>query len=401
MFFRGDGKGNMRRADCFAPDVRRQVGGRFTRAFLNPPFSQEGEPEIDFVDAAMEALEPEGLCAAVVYAGVFADDQHRSWRESFLRRHTLLGVVSLPEDLFYPTAAPTSILLAKAHVPHDPKSRAFMARVWNDGYEKLKSRRVERLGSQLPKVAASFHRHLAGKAFRSQLATLVPADALVAGAEWSPQQYLPQPPAQDDELDALQTVALRAVYQAVAQFPDLADEALEDFTGPWRSLQELPIGVELAVEDFFYVWNGRSVGEKNYADGVSPYVSSGDANNSIIRLVAAPEDEQFQGGISVTAFGTASLQPWAFAGRGNGGSSVRVLEPRFDMSMRELLWFVGQINLQRWRFLYARMAIKGRLSRLVVRAPPRRTPDDGRSLAADLRAFRDWLEELSSIREMP
>lgn len=402
MFFRGDGKGNMRRADCFAPGTRRLLGGRFTRAFLNPPFSQEGEPEIDFVDAAMEALEPEGLCAAVVYAGVFADDQHRSWREGFLRRHTLLGVISLPEDLFYPTAAPTSILLAKAHIPHGLESRAFMARVWNDGYEKLKNRRVERLGSQLPKVAASFQRHLAGKAFRSQLATLVPAGALAGGAEWSPQQYLPQPPAQDEELDTLQTVALRAVYQAVAQFPDLADEALDDFAGSWRSLQELPVGVELALEDIFHVWNGRSTGEKNYADGISPYVSSGDANNSIIRLVSVPEEEQFvRGGISVTAFGTASLQPWAFAGRGNGGSSVRILEPRFGISMRELLWFVGQINLQRWRFLYARMAIKGRLSRLVVKAPPRRLPDDGRSLASDLRAFRDRLEKLSRIRGMP
>jgi type I restriction enzyme M protein len=401
MFFRGDGKGNMRRADCFAPDIRGQIEGRFTRAFLNPPFSQEGEPEIDFVDAAMEALEPEGLCAAVVYAGVFADDQHRSWREGFLRRHTLLGVVSLPEDLFYPTAAPTSILLARAHIPHGSESRAFMARVWNDGYEKLKNRRVERVGSQLQKVAVSFQRHLAGNAFRSQLATLVPAGALAEGAEWSPQQYLPQPPAQNDELATLQTVALRAVYQAVAQFPDLADEALEDLTGPWRSLQDLPVGVELAVEDFFQVWNGRSMGEKNYADGVSPYVSSGDTNNSIIRLVSVPEDELFQGGISVTAFGAASLQPWSFAGRGNGGSSVRVLEPRFDLSIRELLWFVGQINLQRWRFLYARMAIKGRLSRLVVKAPPQRLPDDGRSLAADLRAFRDRLEELSRIRSMP
>ena len=36
--------------------------------------------------------------------------------------------------------------------------------------------------------------------------------------------------------------------------------------------------------------------------------------------------------------------------RGNGGSAVRVLVPRFNMSVRELIWFAAQINAQRWRF---------------------------------------------------
>ena len=67
------------------------------------------------------------------------------------------------------------------------------------------------------------------------------------------------------------------------------------------------------------------------------------------------------------------------------------------MSIREMLWFTGQINLQRWRFLYARMAIKGRLTRLTVQAPAKRLPDDERSLAKDLQAFRNRLEDLSRI----
>ena len=39
------------------------VKGQFSRAFLNPPFSQEGEPERDFIDTALEALQPGGLIA--------------------------------------------------------------------------------------------------------------------------------------------------------------------------------------------------------------------------------------------------------------------------------------------------------------------------------------------------
>ena len=52
--------------------------------------------------------------------------------------------------------------------------------------------------------------------------------------------------------------------------------------------------------------------------------------------------------------------------RGNGGSAVRVLVPRYAMAAEELLWFASQINSQRWRFFYARMAIKSRLERLEV-----------------------------------
>lgn len=146
MFFRGDGKSHMSLGSCLTESSRASVAGRFTRAFLNPPFSQDNEPERDFIDAALGALEPEGIMAAVVHAGIFADNEHRAWREQVLRRHALLAMVSLPEDLFYPTAAPTSIVVMRAHVPQTDVDRVLMSRVWNDGYRKSKNRRVEQSG---------------------------------------------------------------------------------------------------------------------------------------------------------------------------------------------------------------------------------------------------------------
>ncbi|HEX4436815.1 MAG TPA: N-6 DNA methylase [Solirubrobacteraceae bacterium] len=398
MFFRGDGKAHLERGSCLTAQSRARVKREFTRAFLNPPFSQEDEPEIDFIDAAMDALEPDGMLAAIVYAGVFADDPHRGWRKNFLRRHTLVGMVSLPEDLFYPTAAPTSIIIARAHIPMKDTSRVLMTRIWNDGFEKLKSRRVERAGSQLPEIVELFRTFRDGGEVSSPLSTEIKGENLKDGAEWSPQQYLPQPAADATELLQAQEAVLRSLYQAVAQFPDLADEALGDFTESWSGLPDLPTGTSGPIKNYFAVFNGRSTGEKNYAEGSTPYISSGDSHNSIIRLVSDPLDESFAfGGISVTAFGAASLQPWPFVARGNGGSSVRVLEPRFNMSVRELLWFAAQINLQRWRFFYARMSIKGRLERLTVDAPPARLRDSERELATDLRNFQDGLNEMSRL----
>lgn len=113
-------------------------------------------------------------------------------------------------------------------------------------------------------------------------------------------------------------------------------------------------------------------------------------------MIDADSDEIFPGGgLTVTAFGLACIQPWPFAARGNGGSSVRVLLPRYNMSFRELLWFAAQINAQRWRIFYARMAIKGRLARLLVRTPPVRIPDTGMSIAQRAVLGRQTIERLS------
>jgi type I restriction enzyme M protein len=398
MFFRGDGKSHIEYGSCFEQSNRDSVRGRFTRAFLNPPFSQEGEPERDFISAAMDALEPEGLLAAVVYAGIFADDENKNWRREFLRRHTLLGMISLPEDLFYPTAAPTSIIIARAHIPLSDTDTVMMARIWNDGFVKLKNRRVQTSGSQLSEIKTDFEQFIIGQPISSALATTIPGTSLHNGQEWSPQQWLPQPHASEQEIGRQQTTTLQAIYQAVAQFPDLADEALSDFSSSWSDLAPLPLTQKGKVSDFFTVVNGKSTGEKNYADGALPYVSSGDTSNSIVRLVTKVAEETFeQGGLTVTAFGTAAIQPWPFMARGNGGSSVRVLLPKYNMNFRELAWFAAQINIQRWRFFYARMSIKSRIERLEIESPPARLPDRQNNVSANINAFRDSLLSFSQI----
>ena len=193
MFFRGDGKSHIENGSCFEDENRAAVEGKFTRAFLNPPFSQEGEPERDFIDTALDALEPSGLIAVVVKAGIFADDDNKLWRKKIVRKHSILGLISLPEDLFYPTAAPTSILIVKAHIPQSSTDKIYMGRIWNDGFEKLKGRRVECEGSQLEEINTTFHRFLKSNNFESNIATTISANNISDGEELSPQQWLPQP----------------------------------------------------------------------------------------------------------------------------------------------------------------------------------------------------------------
>mgnify|MGYP002859149867 CR=1 FL=1 len=399
MFFRGDGKSHIENGSCLEENNKRKVRGQFTRAFLNPPFSQEEEPERDFINTALEALEPGGLLAVVVKAGIFADEENSGWRRSFLQNNTLLAVISLPEDLFYPTAAPTSIMIARAHIPQNVNEDVFMARIWNDGFEKLKGKRVEIKGSQLPEVLSCFDEFKTKKAFKSNIAISIKASNLLNGEEFSPQQWLPQPPINNDELKVYEKTAILSIFQAVSTIPELGDEVLNNFGISMTALPMLPLNSIKSIADFFHVVNGKSSGEKNYNEGSCPYISSGDSINSIIRLVSEEKEEVFSnGGITVTAFGQAYIQPWRFMARGNGGSSVRILLPKYNMSLNELLWFVTQINTQKWRFFYGRMAIKSRLEKLLVISPPKHIKDSKKSIAERISNFKEQLNQLSDLK---
>lgn len=390
MFFRGDGKSHIENASCFDDTSKASVEGRFTKALLNPPFSQTDEPERDFISQAMETLQTMGLLAVVVKSGIFADGDNALWRENFLRSHCVVGMISLPGDLFYPTAVDTTIMVARAHRPQAATDKVFMAKIWNDGFKKLKGKRVEAPGSQLDEVMAQFTRFSNGEETDSNLVTVITADKIIPyGAEFSPEQYLPQPHFPEEEELRYEEDVLKSILTASVCIDGIADEVLENFPS-WNELPELPYGQENSIEYFFEVDAGKSKGESNYIAGTCPYISSGDPQNSIIRLVGDIEEEVFpSGAITVTCFGRAAVQPWRFMARGNGGSAVRVLIPKYRMSFSELVWFASQINMQRWRFFYGRMSIKSRLRLLKVVAPSEKIEDGEASIA-------EKISELSS-----
>ena len=379
MFFRGDGKSHIENASCFETNSVNSIKDRFTKALLNPPFSQEEEPERDFIDVAMKSLQTLGLMAVVVKSGIFADDDNALWRGTFLKEHTLLGMISLPGDLFYPTAVDTTIMIAKAKRPQEVTDKVFMAKIWNDGYKKLKGKRVETAGSQLDEVLQEFRKFQKGEATSSKLVTVISAEeVLKEGAEFCPEQYLPQPEFPEEEQERYREDIVKSILRTTVSIDDIADEVLTDFP-QLSGLPELPYGESDVIEKFFYVKGGKSSGEGNYNDGSCPYVSSGDPLNRLVGDVAGEVFEQ--GAITVTCFGRASVQPWRFMARGNGGSAVRVLIPKYKMSFSELVWFAAQINMQRWRFFYGRMAILKRLKRIKLVAPEKQLVDGDKSIA--------------------
>lgn len=399
MFFRGDGKSHIDNTSSLFEESRRTVKRTCNRAFLNPPFHQEGEPEHDFIDASMDSLIQGGLFAGVVYAGVFADSDNKIWRENFLSRHTLLAMISLPDDLFYLAAsAPTTIIIAKAHVPQDMSKDVFMAKIWNDGYEKLKGKRVECAGSQMEMILENFKCYMQQRPFmKTPMCTTIPANLLAGGNEFSPQQWLPTLKMTEEDLKKQYYYILQSMFVAVAHYQDITESITDSSLARMNvGKNKFPLSKKEKLSYFFYVKTGHSQGVKNYSQGICPYVSSGEGENGIVGLVNTQNDEICEGCISVSAFGNAYLQPWNFMARGNGGSSVRILIPKFQMSVRELFWFIAQINYQSWRFPYARMAIKERLEKLEIESPDQYMPQP-LDIVEKLMKLKRSISELSQI----
>lgn len=396
MFFRGDGKSHIENVSSLNNESKVAVRRCFNRAFLNPPFHQQGEPERDFIDASMEALIQGGLFAGVIYAGVFADEENSIWRAKFMRKHTILALISLPDELFYPNAsAITTIMIARAHVPQPADSKIFMGRISNDGFEKLKGKRVESQGSQIPNILQAFGAYMQGIEIHTDQAINISADRLFGGKEYSPQQYMPASDLSDEMLHRLNTDTLMSLFRAITAFPDVSDSLNETFAETNRK-KRIPLSEIGPLSRYFEIKTGKSVGLKSYAKGIVPYVSSGDGTNGIVGLVTGNEMEACAGSITVSAFGTAYLQPWNYLARGNGGSSVRVLIPKYKMTVRELFWFIAQINSQKWRFNYVRQAIKSRLNELEVCTPATHL-EEKLDIIQKINDFKDKLSELGRL----
>lgn len=161
MIFRGDGKNNIINGDCLSLNLNRKIrnnevsaeyqidkGDRkaITKVLMNPPFAlkSEDEQEFTFIDHALDQMVDDGLLLCVLPISVmYAGGRELEWRKRMLEKNTLMLVMSFPNDLFYPQASvePVVIVIRKGK-PHDEIKKTLFVRVSDDGFLKLKKRRL-------------------------------------------------------------------------------------------------------------------------------------------------------------------------------------------------------------------------------------------------------------------
>ena len=157
MIFRGDGKNNIEQANCLAKHLASATGpdgptAKFTSAqsphppvtkvLMNPPFAQ-ADKEHAFIVHALRQMEDHGLLFSLLpYSVMVKRGEYKAWRRNLLHGNTLLAVVTLPIDIFYPVSAPPVGIFVRKGVPHDGSQHTLWIRAETDGHLKVKGKRL-------------------------------------------------------------------------------------------------------------------------------------------------------------------------------------------------------------------------------------------------------------------
>lgn len=106
-----------------------------TKMIINPPYAQDGYPELGFIKRGLDQLEKGGLGVAIVpmSCAIKNDRATKELKRAILDKHQLVATFSMPDQLFYPVGVVTIIMLFRAHCPHEDCT--FFGYVKDDGYE--------------------------------------------------------------------------------------------------------------------------------------------------------------------------------------------------------------------------------------------------------------------------
>lgn len=105
---------------------------------LNPPYSKSNGPanQLRFIANALDDLQPSGRCAAIVQmsCALTTKTDVVAQHKALLKYHRLDAVISCPDQLFYPVAVNTCIVLLTAHVPHEENYPTWFGFLKDDGF---------------------------------------------------------------------------------------------------------------------------------------------------------------------------------------------------------------------------------------------------------------------------
>ena len=163
MIFRGDGSNNIIDNNVLSIGLNKLIlnnsnsaeyvnkadkdkSNPVNKVMMNPPFAlkDKDEKEWKFIDHALEQMEDGGILFAIIPMSVLTKSGNaKKWRkDKLLKNNSLLSVISLPFQLFYPVGVHTCAIVVKKGISHKSSQSVFWARGVYDGYKIKKSKRI-------------------------------------------------------------------------------------------------------------------------------------------------------------------------------------------------------------------------------------------------------------------
>lgn len=359
MILRGDGKSNLFPEDLFK--LRTVTKNRLaelkpTVALINPPYGEQSSDrhELAFVYETLNLLEANSICVAILPTSCISDGTEvaKQWKEKILADHEVVATMSMPDQLFYPVGAITSILVTRARAK---TGKVWMASWKNDGYTVKKKRRIDD-ADQWKDIEKGWLEMYEQKAVIRGISVLKPVGA---GDDWSAEAY---------------TDTNWELFRAEDLADKICDLAVTKFK--FRRLHEKPIMPqvkrfgELSLESIFWIerGGGESMGALLKRKGTTPVLAASMFNNSYRHF--ADIEPSYSGGVVTVVsdgegVGTSFYQPLPFY----VSSNVQVLTPKFSMTEGVGVYLAAIISLAADKFTYGFKFNGDRVGKLKIRVP--------------------------------
>lgn len=395
MIFRGDGKSRIIEGDCFkkwlSTDTENgSISAKYldedhadrippiSKVLMNPPFAQKGsKKEYQYVEQALKQMQDGGTLFAVIPMSVLLKGgEHLTWRKEYLlKNHTILSVITLPEDLFYPVGVRTLGIFIKKGTPHPIAQSIFWAKIQEDGLVKRKGKRLSsnKTKNQLDEIKPKLILALQENSFEANIPRFLinkPIDLTDEQLELAPEVFL-----DEGTITAKETVSeIDKVVRELVSFLIVSNQIGNSFikfakkqkTTPFSSIVNSKI---FGVGDVFSETNTGSIHVSGDLDpGQTPLISCKTTENGTEGLFEI-EGAASENCITIASDGSWPMSsfyhPYLFHAKYN----VIICKPKDDVSIKTILFVTAQLNSQIWRFSYGRKCYLNKLNKIQIALP--------------------------------
>ncbi|MEI6408985.1 MAG: N-6 DNA methylase [Bacteroidota bacterium] len=404
MIFRGDGKNNIIEGNCFnkwlnltdlngiphAEYTDNDVKGRIppiTKVLMNPPFAQKGsqKKEYHYVQQALNQMQDDGILFAVLPMSVLMKGgEELTWRKDYLlKNHTLLSVITFPEDIFYPVGVRTLGLFLKKGAPHPRDKKIFWAKVNSDGFIKSKGKRLasSKIEDEFQKIKLHLSKAVLEEDFDFNIAKFAintPIDFSDKQLELVPEAYL------DEGITSVENT-VQEVDKIVRELVSYLlmskqiNNAFIEFTKNQVSTLSLPKEIKyktFRLNDLFeYINTGNFHVSGDLDEGNVPLISCKTIENGTEGRFDIDGNLLFSNCITIASDGSwpmsSFFHPYPFAAKDN----VIICKPNNtlyqngQLDYKFILFITAQLNSQIWRFSYGRKCYLNKTSKIQIPLP--------------------------------
>lgn len=403
MIFRGDGKNNIIEGNCFNKwlnlseaegvpvaeylDAEKKTRvAPITKVLMNPPFAQKGgqKKEFHYVQQALNQMQDDGILFAILPMSVLLKGgEELAWRKDYLlKNHTVLSVVTFPEDIFYPVGVRTLGLFIKKGSPHPKSKDVFWAKVNYDGFVKSKGKRLtsSKATDEFQEIKPYLIKAVKEEKFTANKAKYYinkPIDFSDRQLELIPEAYL-------DE-------GLTSVSETVNEADKIARELVSFLI---MSKQIGSSFIKFSKAQKTKAFTSKSIKYKifgikdlfNYVNTGHFHVS-GDLDNGSIPLISCKTIENgtegyfdiqnhlFENCVTIASDGSWPMSSFYHTYKFAAKDNVIVCRPNKNLNTKAILFITAQLNSQIWRFSYGRKCYLNKTDKIQIPLPVKANGD--------------------------